>query len=131
MLAVEQYPSSDFFENYPFNDFPKHELLEVNRSKVSIHNAKAGYSYPTIRLPYSFSMLAGLSTQIYQTVHKGALAFLVVISKGAATEKSADLSENAQINPKPPSSHGGDQAFESPRAHLFFEYWRRNGLLFQ
>src|SRR5665647_1096114 len=29
---------------------------------------------------------------------KGALAFLVVISKGAATENSADLSENAQIN---------------------------------
>jgi hypothetical protein len=50
-------------------------------------------------------------------VHKGALAFLVVISKGAATEKSADLSENAQINPKPPSSHGGDHAFESHRAH--------------
>jgi hypothetical protein len=43
-------------------------------------------------------MLAGLPTQIYQTVHKGALAFLVVISKGAATENSADLSENAQIN---------------------------------
>ncbi|HEY5140381.1 MAG TPA: hypothetical protein VIJ25_13860 [Methylococcales bacterium] len=98
MLAVEHYPSSDFFGNYPLNDFPKHELLEVNRSKVSIHNAKAGYSYPTIRLPYSFSMLAGLPTQIYQTVHKGALAFLVVISKGAATENSADLSENAQIN---------------------------------
>src|SRR5665647_3752228 len=70
MLAVEHYPSSDFFGNYPLNDFPKHELLEVNRSKVSIHNAKAGYSYPTIRLPYSFSMLAGLPTQIYQTVHK-------------------------------------------------------------
>ena len=121
MLAVEQYPSSDFFENYPFNDFPKHELLEVNRSKVSIHNAKAGYSYPTIRLPYSFSMLAGLSTQIYQTVHKGALAFLVVISKGAATEKSADLSENAQINPNPPSSHCGEPEFESPRArHSFY-----------
>ena len=113
MLAVEHYPSTDFPEYYHFRDFPKHELLEVNRSKVSIHNAKAGYSYPTIRLPYSFSMLAGLSTQIYQTVHKGALAFLVVISKGAATEKSVDLSENAQINPKPPSSHGGDPEFES------------------
>lgn len=59
-------------------------------------------------------MLAGLSTQIYQTVHKGALAFLVVISKGAATEKSVDLSENAQINPKPPSSHGEGRTFEWP-----------------
>jgi len=67
-------------ENYPFADFPKHELLEVHRSKVSIHNAKAGYSYPTIRLPHTFSRLVGLPTRIYQTVHDGALAFVVVIS---------------------------------------------------
>jgi len=59
---------------------PKHELLEVNRSKISLHRAKAGYSYPTIRLPYAFSKLAGLPTRIYQTVHEGSLAFLVVIS---------------------------------------------------
>jgi hypothetical protein len=66
MLAVEQHP---------FTDFPKHELLEAHRSKVSILNAKAGYSYPTIRLPYLFSKRVGLSTHIYQTVHDGALAF--------------------------------------------------------
>ena len=51
MLAVEHYPSSDFFGNYPLNDFPKHELLEVNRSKVSIHNAKA------VQLPYDSAAL--------------------------------------------------------------------------
>ena len=59
---------------------PKHELLEVNRSKISLHRAKAGYSYPTIRLSYAFSKLAGLPTRIYQTVHEGSLAFLVAIS---------------------------------------------------
>ena len=41
---------------------------------------KNDYSYPAIRLLYKFSQLAGLSTRIYQTVHEGALAFLVVVS---------------------------------------------------
>jgi hypothetical protein len=33
-------------------------------------------------------------------VHDGALAFLVVVSKGVATENGAELSENAKINAK-------------------------------
>ena len=33
-------------------------------------------------------------------MHDGALAFLVVVSKGAATENGAELSENAKINAK-------------------------------
>ena len=48
----------------------KHELLEIRRSRVSLRRAKAGYSYPMIRLPYTFSMLAGLPTCIYQTVRQ-------------------------------------------------------------
>ena len=67
--------------------FPKQELLEIHRSKISLHQAKAGYSYPTMRLPYTFSKLAGLPIRIYQTVHEGALAFLVVIS---STENAAE-----------------------------------------
>jgi glyoxylase-like metal-dependent hydrolase (beta-lactamase superfamily II) len=63
---------------------PNNELLEVNRSKISIHHAKPGYDYPAIRLLFTFSGLIWLSTRIYQTVHEGALAFLVVVS-GAAT----------------------------------------------
>jgi len=59
---------------------PTHELLEIHSSKISLHHAKNGYGYPTIRLPYTFSRLAGLSARIYQTVQKGTLAFLVVIS---------------------------------------------------
>jgi hypothetical protein len=53
---------------------PNHELFEIYRSKISLHHAKAGYDYPSIRLPYMFYMLAGLSTRIYQIVHDGALA---------------------------------------------------------
>ncbi|MGA7076918.1 MAG: hypothetical protein WBZ42_10340 [Halobacteriota archaeon] len=67
-------------ENYPAllvdDTLPKHELLEIHRSKISIHRAKTNYDYPIIRLPHQFSALAGLPTRIYQTVHDGALAFL-------------------------------------------------------
>jgi hypothetical protein len=55
------------------------ELLELHSSKISLHYAKNGYNYPTIRLPHTYSCLAGLSTRIYQTIQKGALAFLVTI----------------------------------------------------
>ena len=58
--------------------------------------AKAGYNYPTIRLPHTFSKLAGSSTRIYLTVHEWALAFLVVVSP----------TENVLKMPKAPSSHG-------------------------
>jgi hypothetical protein len=66
----------------------KNELLEIHRSKISLHRAKAGYDYPTIRLPHTSSVLAGLPTKIYQTVHEGALAFLVVISHTAKAPES-------------------------------------------
>jgi hypothetical protein len=67
---------------------PKVGLLETHHSKISLHRAKAGYNYPTIRLPHTLSALAGLSTKIYQTVHEGALAFLVVISPTAKASES-------------------------------------------
>lgn len=74
-----------------FSDFamPKHER-EVNRNKISAHHAKAGYDCPTIRLPHTLSVLAGLPTKIYQTVHDGTLAFLVVI---APKEKTAEIAK--------------------------------------
>jgi hypothetical protein len=83
MLAAEQQPN--FFMNVAP---PKQKLLEIHHGKVSLHHAKAGYSYPTIRLPHTFSVLARLPTRIYQTVHDGDLAFLVVISP---TEKASEL----------------------------------------
>ncbi len=95
MLVAEHY-SGLFADAAP----PNLELLEVHRSKISLHHAKVGYSYPTIRLPHTLSTLSGLPTRIYQTVHDGALAFLVVISKGAAKESSTDLSEKAGIDAK-------------------------------
>ena len=62
--------------------------LEVHRSKISLTRARAGYDYPTIRLPFAFSRLIGLSTRIYQTVHNGSLAFLVVISPNSAVSEN-------------------------------------------
>jgi len=85
MLASELY--SDLFNQ---RALPKNILLEVHRSKISVHHAKTGYAYPAIRLPHTFSRLIGLPTRIYQTVHDGALAFLVVISP----------QEKASENPK-------------------------------
>ena len=50
----------------------KNELLEIHRSKISLHHSKAGYNYPTIRLPLTFFVLAGLPTKIYQIIYDGA-----------------------------------------------------------
>jgi hypothetical protein len=83
MLAVEYCP--DVFAE---DTLPYHELFEIHRSKISLQRAKAGYDYPTIRLPHTFSKLAGLSTRIYQTVHEGSLAFLTVISPTENASKS-------------------------------------------
>lgn len=95
MLVVDQFRES-------LVEGPESALLEIHHSKVSLHHANVDYDYPTIRLPYTFSKLAGLSTYIYETVHDGALAFLVIISKGTSTESSADPSENAKINARSP-----------------------------
>jgi len=93
MLAAEHY-------QYALTDgaLPTGELLEIHRSKISLHHAKDGYSYPTIRLPHTFSRLAGLPTRIYQTLHEGALAFLVVIaSKDAASENASQRSKTPAL----------------------------------
>jgi hypothetical protein len=87
MLAAEHDP--DFFAHATPST---HELLEINRSKISLHRAKAGYDYPTIRLPHTFSKLAGLSTRIYQTIYNGSLAFLTVISPTENASKTAKSS---------------------------------------
>jgi hypothetical protein len=42
MLAAEHYP--DVFADAVLS---KPELLEIHRSKISLHHAKAGYNYPT------------------------------------------------------------------------------------
>jgi hypothetical protein len=68
--------------------------------KILAHHAKAGYDYPTIRLPFTFSGLIGLPTRVYQTVHDGALAFLVVVSP--TSESSPDKHENAIVSAVPP-----------------------------
>jgi len=79
MLAAESYD----------NSLNVHEsvMSEIHRSKISLHRAKTGYDYPTIRLPHTFLRLVGLSTRIYQTVQEGALAFLVVLSSTEVPRK--------------------------------------------
>ncbi|MGA7075328.1 MAG: hypothetical protein WBZ42_02090 [Halobacteriota archaeon] len=53
MIAAELHPGdlADFAPR-------RHELLEIHHSKISLHRAKAGYDYPTIRLPHTLSKLA-------------------------------------------------------------------------
>jgi hypothetical protein len=85
MLVGNQFP--DFLaEATGIED----KLLEIYRAKISLHDAKSGYEYPTIRLPHTLSTVAGLSTKIFQTIHEEALAFLVVISP----------KEKASVSPK-------------------------------
>jgi hypothetical protein len=91
MLTAERYPGL-----HPYNAMSNYELLEIHRSKISLHCAKAGYNYPTIRLPHTFSKLAGLSERIYQTIYDGSLAFLTVIPPTKIFQKPKN----------PPSLHG-------------------------
>ncbi|MGA3198162.1 MAG: hypothetical protein ABSD89_02020 [Halobacteriota archaeon] len=76
--------------------YPNHvtQPLEIHRSKISLTRAGAGYDYPTIRLPFAFSRLIGLSTRIYQTIHD-ALAFLVVVASQSSPNKSSFSSADA------------------------------------
>jgi hypothetical protein len=96
MLAVNQFQDS-------LIDGPGSALLEIHRSTISLHHAKTNYSYPTIRLPHTFSKLAGLRTHIYQTVHKRALAFLVVIAPTSASDSGDRRCENDAACSKAPA----------------------------
>ncbi len=87
MLAAEPYHKSILNQLGP-------ALSEIHSSTILLHHAREGYDYPTIRLPHTLSNLAGLTTRIYQTLHEGALAFLVVITG------SSPVSENASESSK-------------------------------
>jgi hypothetical protein len=90
MLAAEHYP-------YRGVAMPNHELLEVHRSKISIHHAKVGYDYPAIRPPFTFSGLIGLPTRIYQTVHNGGLPSLLLFLPLTKRRRKANKSENTKL----------------------------------
>ena len=47
---------------------------------ISLQSSKPSHAYPIIRLPREYSNLAGAKGTVLQTIHKGALAFLVVIN---------------------------------------------------
>ncbi len=69
-------------------------LTSIHTSAISVHHAKKGYDYPIIRLPHTFSKLVGLSTSIYQTVHNGALAFLVIVAPAGISRNTSMGYEN-------------------------------------
>jgi hypothetical protein len=71
MLAAEHY--SDISTS---GTLPRTELLEVHRSKISLHHAKEGYDYPTIRLSHTLSVLAGLTAQFIKWCTKAHHVFL-------------------------------------------------------
>jgi hypothetical protein len=92
MIAAESYALG-----YSARRPRTNRLLEVHRGKISLHHASAAYSYPTVRLPhYLAESLAGLPTRIYQTVHDGALAFLVVVSSGHRSTRRSEGTDQSE-----------------------------------
>jgi hypothetical protein len=66
------------------------QLLRTH--KIGLHSSKPSHAYPIIRLPREFHGLVGSNVEIYQTVHEGALVFLVKI-----VERARKSSARAQI----------------------------------
>ncbi|MGZ4864566.1 MAG: hypothetical protein ACXV5H_07105 [Halobacteriota archaeon] len=85
MLAAELHYDSVLNSRDP-------ALSEIYRSTISLHHAKERYNYPTIRLPHTLAKLAGLPAHIYQTIHEGALAFLVVIADSSSESENIPYS---------------------------------------
>jgi len=52
-------------------------LHEIHRSKISLHRAKVNYSYPTVRLPHTFSVLAGYRPKYFKPCTMERLPFLL------------------------------------------------------
>jgi hypothetical protein len=63
--------------------------------KINVQSSKPSHAYPIIRLPREFRELAGSQAEIYQTVHNGKLAFLVVADK--EVDNSCTTSQNSDI----------------------------------
>ena len=73
--------------HYTDNAVAGAEFLEIYRGKISAHHAKAGYIYPTLRLPFACSELVGRSTRIYKTMYDE--VFLVVVTPEPVPRASA------------------------------------------
>ena len=78
--------------HYTDNAVAGAEFLEIYRGKISAHRAKAGYTYPTLRLPFACSELIGQSTRIYKTMYDE--VFLVVVTPVPAAPKTPTASIN-------------------------------------
>ena len=58
---------------------------------ISVQSAKPSHAYPIIRLPRAFRRLVGAAATIYETMHNGALASLVVPHGNRKRDCSSDL----------------------------------------
>ena len=74
----------------PYRDLASYRRFETHlTTNWPIFSAKRNEA-----LDHTFSTLAGLSTHIYQTVHDGALAFLVVVSPANVSRNTSERSKN-------------------------------------
>jgi hypothetical protein len=89
MLAVNQLRA-------PLVDSLASGLLEVHRSKISLHHAKADYDYPTIRLPHYLSPLAGMSTRIFKPFTKERWLFSWSFCLQAQNQKTQQKAQKDQ-----------------------------------
>jgi hypothetical protein len=91
-------------------------MQQICTHTISLQSSKPSHAYPIIRLPREFKSLAGAKGTIFQTIYKGASAFLVVIDHPHLKEdglgrsrnvtkrakRSLDMAEVAGPNPAEP-----------------------------
>jgi len=98
MIEAEQYPDLYLILRCQTRDMRNSivaKSLSITQKQVTITQQFAW--------PHRFSVLAGLPIKIYQTIHDGALAFLVVISPN---EKALEIQN--------PPSHTAEAAGSNP-----------------
>jgi hypothetical protein len=71
----------------------QYHMQPICTHKMSVQSSKPSHAYPIIRLPQEFSGLVGAAATIYETIHDGAQAFLVVVNsqQGHKPHTTSDL----------------------------------------
>jgi len=57
------------------------DMQPICTHKISVQSSKPSHAYPIIRLPREYRELAGSRADIFQTAHRGKLAFLVTTDR--------------------------------------------------
>ena len=53
-------------------------MIEIGSSRIGRHAPKPGFTYPTIRLPQDRADIIGEAVTLFETVHEGKRAFLIL-----------------------------------------------------